>query len=316
MDYDIEADWKLVDGCNYRCSYCFLSPESLGSKLTGLPGADAWASAFEATGKTWLLHITGGEPSLHPDFAPLCERLAERHFLSFNSNFSRDAIGVMASRVPPGRISLIHAALHPDERTRKRSWAAFAKNLETVAAYGHRLIVSVVATPDVLARYDEIAAQPELMGFRPVPKMMRDTWQGKPYPASYTDEERESFRAAHRWAREGYSALIADPAERPTIWPLGDDEMLEETLVFHGNECEAGRRFVAIEEDGKTYRCGTDGYLGNLLDGTLVLSPRPITCATSYCPYFCRKHSHKPLFRHRASRNTPLVATANIALHR
>jgi len=109
MRYDIEADWKLIDSCNYRCAYCFDSQDLLGAKIAGLPGFREWSSAFAASGKTWLLHITGGEPTLHPDFADLCAELAERHFLSLNSNLTQSAITDFAARVDPSRVSLIRS---------------------------------------------------------------------------------------------------------------------------------------------------------------------------------------------------------------
>lgn len=296
MDYQVEADWKMLDGCNFRCGYCFWSPESLGSKISGLPSAEEWAAAFDGTGKSWLLHMTGGEPSLYPDFPRLAERLAERHCLSVNSNFSHPNIADMARRVSPDRVSLLHAALHPEERNRRKTWDAFAANLEAVAAAGHRIILSVVATPDVIERFEDIARQCEGLGFRPVPKMVRGAWQGRNYPFAYTPSERVAFRKAHAWAREGYASLLADEGERPTVWPLDDDESIDLSLDYRGSTCDAGRIFVSIHPDGSTFRCGTDGYLGNVLKGDLRLNTKPIRCATSYCPYFCRKYSYRPYF--------------------
>jgi len=33
MRYQIEADWHLLNICNYRCDYCFFSDEFLSAKL-------------------------------------------------------------------------------------------------------------------------------------------------------------------------------------------------------------------------------------------------------------------------------------------
>lgn len=294
MRYDIEADWTLLYTCNYRCRYCFWSPDTLGTKMAGLPGAAEWIEAFRDTGKTWLLHLTGGEPSLHPQFVALCEGLAERHYLSLNSNLSRPAIAEVARRVDPSRISLVHAALHPDQRIRREGWAAFARNVEVLQARGHRVLISVVATPVALAKFDTIARLCEPLGLRPVPKMLRGFHQGRRYPASYTPEERAAFRTASRWAREGYRELAASYAELPSVWPLHDDEWLDHPHDFRGRECDAGERFVAIHPDGNVFRCNVQDRLGNLLRGDFRTQP-PRACDTSYCFYFCRKHSHAPL---------------------
>ena len=77
MKYDIEADWHLLDTCNYSCSYCFFGPEVLKSKLRKYAAPSDWQSAFDVTGNIWLLHMTGGEPSIYSDFAELCEAKSE-----------------------------------------------------------------------------------------------------------------------------------------------------------------------------------------------------------------------------------------------
>lgn len=291
MRYDIEADWKLLDSCNYRCTYCFWPAETLGSKLAGLPGPQAWIDAFARTQKTWLLHISGGEPAIHPRFADLCAGLAERHYLSINSNLSRSSVAAMARRVPPDRVSLIHGAVHPHERTRRDGWTMLAGNVEAIRAHGHRLVLSIVATPEVLADFEGIArACTELTGLRPVPKLLRGGWQGRGYPSSYTQAEKAVFRAAMDWARQGY-APPPDDCEAPTVWPLEDDAWLDRRLRFRGRTCEAGRRFVSLHPDGAVYRCGTDGYLGNLLEGDFAAAGQAQTCDSSYCFYFCRKYS-------------------------
>lgn len=292
MRYDIEADWTLLHTCNYRCGYCFWSHETLGSKMTGLPDAAAWVDAFHGTGKVWLLHMTGGEPSLYPDFVTLCERLAERHYLSINSNLSRPSIAEMASRVDPSRISLVHAALHPDQRIRRAGWDAFSRNIEALAAHGHAVLISVVATPVALAKFETIARLCEPLGLRPVPKLLRGFHQGRRYPASYTAEERDAFRSASRWAREGYREFAASRAELPTVWPLHDDEWLDRSHDFRGSDCDAGLRFVAIHPDGSVFRCGSRTSQGNLLRGDFRQRDAASPCDDSYCFYFCRKHSH------------------------
>jgi hypothetical protein len=55
------------------------SPEILGDKLRTRHRTGA-AAGFDSTGYRWLLHMTGGEPGIYPQFVELCEALTERHF--------------------------------------------------------------------------------------------------------------------------------------------------------------------------------------------------------------------------------------------
>ncbi|CAN5204233.1 hypothetical protein BH09PSE3_BH09PSE3_02000 [soil metagenome] len=296
MRYDIEADWKLLDSCNYRCDYCFFTAESLGRKIAGLPGADEWVDSFRRSGLTWLLHITGGEPTLYPEFSDLCVALAEDHFLSLNTNLSQPSIRRFAETVDPARISLIHAAIHPEQRARRRGWAVFRDNLEHLASHQPAVMVSVVATPSVLESFGEIVRDLEPTGFRPVPKMLRGPFEGRNFPDGYAPVDRARFREAAAWARQGYGKLESEVIEQPTIWPLYDDETLNEKPRFRGHDCEAGQRFVAIQPDGTVNRCSADTLLGNILTDTLRLNTGPTPCDTTYCGYFCNKYTRRTYF--------------------
>lgn len=125
MQYDVEGAWQLLHTCNYRCDYCFLSDAKLGEKLQVHATPQEWRAAFDDTGKTWLVHLTGGEPSHYPGFAELCALLAERHYLSLNSNLTGPSLTRFAELVDPARVSFINAGLHPAERARKQGEAIF-----------------------------------------------------------------------------------------------------------------------------------------------------------------------------------------------
>jgi MoaA/NifB/PqqE/SkfB family radical SAM enzyme len=103
LEYEVEADWILLRTCNFRCDYCFVPVSARAAKITSYGTHTEWAEGFATTGKTWLLHITGGEPSLYPGFVELCEHLARDHYLSINSNLSHRCIDAFAERIDPKR---------------------------------------------------------------------------------------------------------------------------------------------------------------------------------------------------------------------
>ena len=136
MRYDVEADFILLRTCNYRCSYCFIPPHLLASKLPSHGSNEAWEQGFHATGKTWLIHITGGEPTVYPGFVDLCRRLQTRHYLSLNSNLSQDCVDEFAASVDPARVHFINAALHLEERQKKCELDAFIERGASLARRG------------------------------------------------------------------------------------------------------------------------------------------------------------------------------------
>lgn len=296
MQYDIEADWQLLNTCNYRCVYCFFPPETLGEKLTTHAEPKVWTRAIDRTGLTWLLHITGGEPTIYPHFAELCQQLTEKHYLSLNSNLTHSSVVDFAKRVDPSRISFINAGLHSEERIVRKGLTKFLRHVECCKERNFSIFISVVATPDVLCRVDEIIGFTAPIGLAPIPKLLRGTYKGKDYPAAYSARERSTFIEFARRARESYGPLLGVLAERPTVDIFGDENYLTGTPWFRGRMCKAGDKFVSLQPDGKVYRCEAkaSNYLGNILDGSFQTSTGKSRCDSDYCFYFCLKYADAP----------------------
>jgi MoaA/NifB/PqqE/SkfB family radical SAM enzyme len=290
MRYDIEADWHFINTCNYRCSYCFFPPEFLGQSLPEATPED-WQRGFDLTGFTWLLNMTGGEPTVYPRFAEMCAGLTERHFISMNTNLSRPSILAFGDVVDPVRVGFINAGLHYHERIVRKGLETFIRHHNYLQERGFPIFVSAVATPEVLERMEEIVEALRPAGVRPIPKLLRGMHDGKRYPRSYTDLDRERFRHYTRLSRQFYGPLLATRAEAPSTNPFGDENFLHGIPSYTGRMCEAGHRFVTIRPNGRVFRCSNKVPLGNLLRGTFARRTEPAVCDTHYCFYFCQKYA-------------------------
>jgi hypothetical protein len=268
MNYDIEADWQLLSTCNYRCDYCFLSPDALGSKMIVHATPEQWSAAFDRTGKTWLVHMSGGEPSHYPDFVTLSEKLIRRHWMSLNSNLTGAALLDFAVRIDPGRVSFINAGVHPEERARRNGLALFLRHSEALLARGFPLMATVVATPNVLRAFDAVTAQLAPVGLVPMPKLLRGRYRGRRYPEAYTAEERALFEHHSEAAERAYAGVFAHRCERPSVDPRIDRDFLGGIKSYLGKPCTAGFEMVRLLADGTVMRCGRGESMGNLLRGT------------------------------------------------
>ena len=291
MDYQVEADWHLLNTCNFRCDYCFFSDEFLSGKLPSFVDSEEWAKAFDQSGLVWLLHLTGGEPSVYPDFAGLCEALTRRHFISVNSNMTNHDWKRFARRVDPTRVSFINAGLHFEERQRKSENAAYVEHVALLRDLGFQVFCSLVGAPRALARFEEAAELLASIRMFPVPKVMRGVFEGKRYPDAYSELDKERFRKYAEMARSFYAPTLASRSERPTLDMFRDDRILEGEPSYRGRSCEAGRLFVRIDPKGELFRCGTSDTLGNIRAGAFARSTSPSPCNTSYCFYFCEKYA-------------------------
>lgn len=307
MSHDIEADWLIFSTCNYRCDYCFLSDKALGAKVEVKASPAEWRAAFDRTGKIWQLHITGGEPTHYPDFVELCAALTGRHTLSLNSNLTGPAILDFAERIDPARVSFINAGLHPAERARRNGLEVFLRHAGALKRRGFPLMVTVVATPEVLHRFDELAAQLSPIGEVPFPKMMTGKQERGVYPESYTEEERALFRR-HSLAAERASPLYAPGRARPSIDPPLGRDRLDRTPDYRGQLCTAGQEFVMIRPDGEVHRCGRGTPMGNLLQGTVRFKTKAKPCDRGHCFYFCEKFTASA--EAQWARKHPLAAVA------
>lgn len=292
MQYDIEADWHLLNTCNYRCGYCFFTADTLGDKLQMHASPQQWQSAFDATDFTWLLHMTGGEPSIYPLFAELCEALTKRHFISMNSNLSRP-LQSFVERVDPSRVSFINAGFHFEERERRSGNAIFLENARLLRSKGFPLLVSIVATPSALARFEEAADILAQAGIVPIPKILRGSYNGQRFPEAYTEPDRDRFRKFAALAQESYREML-NTSGHPSIDMFSDIHLLYGQPSFTGQLCEAGRRFVNIGPKGDVIRCGGPTVYGNVLAGTFKRAKRAKPCNTGGCVYFCQKYTSGP----------------------
>lgn len=286
---DIEADWTLFHTCNYACDYCYFTPEQLRSKRPQVASNEAWQRAFDATGLRWLIHLTGGEPTLLPGFADLCERLTRQHRISLNSNLSHPAILGFAAVVDPGRVWQVNASFHPAERAARRGDAPFIEHVQALREKGFAVMVSVVATPDVLADFEGVRARLVPYGIEPVPKLLRGGWRGEDYPAAYSAGQRAAFTQALAAARARLPGGREGDAPRRVIDPFVDDRYVAALPDFTGRRCGAGRTFVQIDPQGVVRRCPGEP-LGGLLDGSFRRAEADLLCAWTHCHYWCLRH--------------------------
>lgn len=93
----LHVDWILTDMCNYKCSYCFGMPPLDRRRFASWEYLETAVESLAAANySTYDFTISGGEPTIHPEFFRLVECIHERIGKRLNrlliiSNGSRDA---------------------------------------------------------------------------------------------------------------------------------------------------------------------------------------------------------------------------------
>jgi len=112
--------WTITDFCNFKCSYC---PSKLHSGLFARkikPGAptDAEIETFidrvlnvHLMGRFLNMTLSGGEPTLHPMFKTIIERMGPHGSIEVVTNGSRSVEWWQDMKVLPNKVTI---SLHPE----------------------------------------------------------------------------------------------------------------------------------------------------------------------------------------------------------
>ncbi len=286
MKYDLIADWNLNRYCNFRCPYCYIRLEDRENEDYRGNDAPKIINAFDNSGKTWLIHMSGGEPFLHPDFIDLCKGLIRNHYLSINTNLTHHLVYDFCERIEPGRVSFIHCSLHITNRGDRRLINDFTEKVNALETSGFLVYVTQVTWPPIIPKFNQIFEFFGRQGILIRPKLFRGRYKGKQYPGSYAEGEKRTLQDIMKRIDE------MDERSGKTkghINPDMDRQWMNGHVSFKNQPCLAGSKFVFNDFWGNVARCADDHMsLGNIYQGRLKLFGHEISCRMPICgcPYY------------------------------
>lgn len=288
-NYDIEADWVIGLLCNFNCEYCI---SHTNKKYKNEDEGKRFIEFFNSSGKRWLLHITGGEPFLYPNFVELCEKITQKHKINLNSNLTSPLVYDFAKRIDPSRVTFINVGLHIVERERNNLVDDFVKKYKYLESKGFSIFVSYVMYPTLFSRFERDYKYFKSLGIVISPKSLRGVFFGKRYPEAYTVREKKSFLNFSLMAEKEVENMkfTNDPIINLSL----DRDFVKKKPNYKGRMCLAGKDFVRIFPDGKITRCDKKTKIGDVFEKKLDLYSKAKVCDTYSCPYFCAKYSIRP----------------------
>jgi MoaA/NifB/PqqE/SkfB family radical SAM enzyme len=79
--------FHLLTGCNLSCRHCYIDPAQHGSNMLPLDTVCRWLKLFARPEQETNLILLGGEPTMHPDLAPIIRAAkALRYAVTVDSN--------------------------------------------------------------------------------------------------------------------------------------------------------------------------------------------------------------------------------------
>lgn len=173
MGIPINAGFELTARCNFNCPMCYVhltaeEQQRRGPELTAQQWIDIAEQAKRA-GTVYLL-LTGGEPTLRPDFGEIYHHLSKMGFvISINSN-GRLLEGALLEQLkadPPFRINVTLYGLSNEDYARQCGIAAYDRvlaNIKALRAAGIVVRINLTITPDNAARLPELTEKARELG--------------------------------------------------------------------------------------------------------------------------------------------------------
>ena len=282
LTYDYECGIEMFTVCNYNCEYCS-GPRVKKNMRRGRTreDADTVIRFFQNTQKTWLLGLSGGEPTIHPYFYHFVEQLKSNHYFYIFSNLSFDVDSFMRV-VPADRVQYMKLSLHP-----KGEMKIFFDKFRVLHENGYNPVAIMVSAPGEFDRVERLAGFCHQNEYPFTSSVMEGPYRGKNYPADYSKDER---------------AFI----EKYTTEPGNLIRLISKTsggMNTFGLPCSAGKQsFVLDMETGVLQRCESDQTIfGNVYKDTFNPSEdekictvingcvgydRNVMIPSNYCQFF------------------------------
>jgi MoaA/NifB/PqqE/SkfB family radical SAM enzyme len=256
--------WDIHYKCNFRCPYCwFFNNWAQQTKRNLYLNPDEWMAHWKRISERYgeiKIEITGGEPFIYPDFIELIKRISSIHLVKVTTNLSGD-IERFAKEVNPGRVDMdlnFHILFIDLDTVIKK--ASILKNA------GFKAGICYLAYPPQMHKIKYLSKIFQDEGINFALAAFWGEYNGKKYPAAYTEEEKEMMQPF-----------------------LGDISRIAYHLNAQspqGKLCNAGYRYAIVQADGNIVRCGPLSHksIGSILDENFRLLENPLPCEAEACP--------------------------------
>ncbi len=261
--------FELTARCNFNCKMCYVhlteeEQRRRGQELT----AEEWIALGEAAAKagTIFLLLTGGEPTLRPDFAEIYRALHKMGMMiSVNSNgylMDEKAVALFREETP----TRVNISLYGTENETYRrlcgmpAYDRIVRNIGALREAGIEVKVNLSLTPDNIGEMEKIVAQARSMDaqiqatpymFPPVRRDLGSVGENFRMPPEQAGE----FQARYNlltMSRDQFCLLAFQMSQGIAQSDVADCE----GNPGKGMACRAGSSSFWMTWDGKMMPCG------------------------------------------------------------
>lgn len=255
----INFTWLPKLGCNYRCPYCFLAGRwdedaKMDKEFSKDKVIAAWSRMKDKYGECSIC-ISGGEPTLFPNFFECIDAISKMHSVGICTNLSVD-ISKFIDLANPVALSVSYHPHFADA-------SDLLNKLSLLKRHQWELKVEVVGWPPLIPKLDEYCLIFQEYKFSVLPFWGK--YNEKNYPIDYSEEEKKVINK-YIANRDGESFKTNPP-------------------IVKGRLCRAGQVYANILPNGEVTRCSFGGEkIGrNFFDADFKLLDRAHRCYSEHC---------------------------------
>jgi MoaA/NifB/PqqE/SkfB family radical SAM enzyme len=251
----ITLGWDLCHQCNYRCPYCGVWKSETDILFSCREWTDIWRRLYLEYGSIHIF-LSGGEPSVYPDFFELVTNLSKQHTIEICTNLSWD-INKLIPEIPAG-ILKVAPTFHPTFA----KFEEFFQKAVKIKEYLPNSQVYYVAHPGQIKDMPERSRRFKKEGINLIPLPLR----GDGFVLNSEEEKR----------------IVEE------VSPYKGDKISYQLqrISPKGKLCRAGHHYAVIRVNGNVDRCSqySDAGVGNILAPDFRFFEGPQPCDKEYCP--------------------------------
>lgn len=274
-DFDAKyITWECTTQCNYSCSYCW--PACHDGKYRW-PDSDKTNRLIDyiknfSDGKTVVLDIMGGEPTLWPDLERFCCAVGDRSLITFSSNGSRTARWWRDFTAP---IDHLIFSYHPEYADNQH----FVQMLQEVQ-HRYRTTVMILYHPKFkqtcLSAWDCLTNSNLDISVKFKKIISADTcFSAEDYQILNKQYFKSKVTVGNTSMNMYIDCLQVDP----------DDLITTGKNSFLNWQCNLGQnyRYINAAGDVRGAACSVAPKLGNIFVDDSIDEPVPVICSEQYC---------------------------------
>lgn len=291
----IKLNWQLTHACNYKCSYCF----NRGTKIERInediiPNAlnNAFVNISRLSGYKIKITLTGGEPTIHPDYLKILSWLNENiknskvitiTNLSRDVDFYREVVGTVKEKD-----RVLYVASYHFEQAEMNS---FVRNAWILCENNVKISISILALPEYMRQVKELFSKLSEVENENLVIKLKLIRRGNLIDERYT--ESDLLWINHILRKQNKKDIFIDIITDDTIerFYCNGNELIEREMNrFKGFLCYAGVKMAAIDPQGNIspavcFRGKKLPYEQKNIfrEGTDILSTHPVICPFDYC---------------------------------